>query len=37
VHFSIGAGIAFRRFQIDLGADFSDAVDQIAVSGIFSF
>ena len=37
VHFSIGAGIAFRRFQVDVGADFSDAVDQVAVSGIFSF
>ena len=37
LHFSFGAGIAFRRFQIDVGADLSDEVDQYAVSAIFSF
>jgi long-subunit fatty acid transport protein len=37
VHLSIGAGIAFSHFQIDVGADFSDAVNQFAVSGIDSF
>jgi long-chain fatty acid transport protein len=37
LHFSIGVGIAFSRFQIDVGADISDAVDQIALSAIYSF
>jgi hypothetical protein len=37
LHLSIGAGIAFKRLQIDIGADFSDAVDQFAISGIYSF
>jgi len=37
LHISIGAGIAFSRLQIDIGADFSDTVDQFAVSAIFSF
>jgi len=37
VHISVGAGIAFKRLQIDIGADFSDAVDQFALSAIFSF
>jgi len=37
LHISIGAGIAFSRFQIDVGANLSDAVDQFALSAIFSF
>jgi long-subunit fatty acid transport protein len=37
LHISVGAGIAFSSLQIDIGADFSDAVDQFAISGIFSF
>jgi long-subunit fatty acid transport protein len=37
LHLTIGAGIAFRHFQVDIGADFSDSVDQFALSGIFSF
>ena len=37
LHISVGAGIAFSHFQIDVGADFSDAVDQFAISGIYSF
>ena len=37
LHVAVGVGVAFGRFQIDIGADFSDAVDQFAVSGIFSF
>ena len=37
LHISVGAGIAFKRLQIDVGADFSDAVDQFALSAIFSF
>jgi len=37
LHVSVGVGIAFSRFQIDIGADLSDAVDQFAISGIYSF
>jgi long-subunit fatty acid transport protein len=37
LHIAIGAGIAFRSFQIDIGADFSDVVDQFVISGIYSF
>jgi long-chain fatty acid transport protein len=37
VHISVGAGIAFKRLQIDVGADFSDGVDQVALSAIYSF
>ena len=37
LHIAVGVGVVFGRFQIDLGADFSDAIDQLAVSGIFSF
>ena len=37
LHVTAGVGVAFRRFQIDIGADFSDEVNQFAVSGIFSF
>ena len=37
LHLTVGVGIAFRRFQIDLGADLSDTVDQYALSAILSF
>ena len=37
LHVSVGVGIAFRRFQIDIGADLADVVDQFSVSGIYSF
>ena len=37
LHISLGAGIAFKRFQIDIGADLAEAVDQFTVSAIFSF
>ena len=37
LHINIGAGIAFKRLQIDVGADLSDAVDQFALSAIYSF
>jgi hypothetical protein len=37
LHVTVGVGIALRRFQIDLGADLSDAVDQYALSAILSF
>lgn len=37
IHYSVGLGAAFRRFQIDFGADFSDRRDTISLSGIYSF
>lgn len=37
LHLTVGAGIAFKWVQIDLGADFSDGVDQFALSAIYSF
>ena len=36
-HYAIGAGIAFSKFQIDLGADFSDTSDTVSASGVFRF
>jgi long-subunit fatty acid transport protein len=37
IHYALGLGLAFKSFQIDLGADFSDFVDTISVSAIYSF
>ena len=37
VHFAIGFGVAFQRFQIDGALDFSDLVDTAALSAIYSF
>jgi long-subunit fatty acid transport protein len=37
IHYAVGVGVAFKQFQIDLAADFSDLVDTIALSAIFSF
>jgi long-subunit fatty acid transport protein len=37
LHVSAGVGIAFSRFQIDVGADFSDVADVFALSAIYSF
>ena len=37
LHLSVGAGIAFSHFQIDIGADFSDHANVFALSGIYSF
>lgn len=37
LHFTAGFGIAFRRFQIDLGFDFSDVVRTASVSSVFNF
>jgi len=33
----LGFGVAFERFQIDVAADFSDLVDTLSVSAIYSF
>jgi hypothetical protein len=37
LHFAIGLGLAFRRLQIDLGADFADLVDSVSLSAIYAF
>jgi long-subunit fatty acid transport protein len=37
LHIAVGVGVAFKRVQVDIGADFSDGIDQFSVSGIFSF
>ena len=37
LHLSVGVGVAFRRFQVDISADFANTVDQFSVSGIFNF
>ena len=37
VHFSAGIGIAFKKFQIDFGADLSDRTTITSVSMIFTF
>jgi len=37
IHYALGLGLAFKKFQIDLGADFSDLVDTVSVSAIYSF
>jgi hypothetical protein len=36
-HYTIGLGVAFERFQIDLAADLSDLVDRFALSAIYNF
>jgi len=37
LHFAIGLGVAFARFQLDVGLDLSEPVDTLSVSAIFSF
>ena len=37
VHYSVGFGMAFRKFQIDVGVDLSDLVDTASLSAIYSF
>ena len=37
IHWSLGIGLAFENFQIDLGADFSDLIDTVSLSAIYSF
>ena len=36
-HYSLGLGVAFESFQIDLAVDFSDLVDTAALSLIYQF
>lgn len=37
IHFALGLGVAFQRFQIDLGMDFADQVDTLSVSAVYTF
>lgn len=37
LHISIGAGIAFKHFQIDFGIDLAQNSDVFALSAIYSF
>jgi long-subunit fatty acid transport protein len=37
IHAAVGLGLAFKSFQIDLAADFSDLVDTFSLSAIYSF
>lgn len=37
IHFAVGIGAAFRKFNIDAGIDFSDSVDTVALSANYSF
>jgi long-subunit fatty acid transport protein len=37
LHYAIGVGLAFKTFQIDFAADFSDLVDTFSLSAIYSF
>lgn len=37
MHYSVGLGWAFQKFQLDFAADFSDLVDTYAVSGVLRF
>lgn len=37
VHLAFGLGLGFRLLQFDLGADFSERVDTLSVSVIYSF
>lgn len=36
-HWSLGAGMAFKNFQVDLAGDFSKAVDTWSLSGVYRF
>lgn len=37
LHETAGLGLVFKRFQIDLGMDFSDLVDTVSLSTVYSF
>jgi hypothetical protein len=37
LHLAVGLGLAFKSFQVDLAADFSDLVDTFSLSAIYSF
>ena len=37
VHYAVGLGVGFDRFQIDLAVDLSERRDTVALSAIYSF
>ncbi|TNF70667.1 MAG: hypothetical protein EP299_13565 [Acidobacteria bacterium] len=37
IHLALGIGLAFKNFQVDFGLDFSDLVDTVSLSAIYSF
>ena len=37
IHLTVGVGLAFRNFQLDLAGDFSEPVDTVALSAIYKF
>lgn len=37
LHFAAGFGLAMQRFQIDLAADFTERVNTVSLSAIYSF
>ena len=37
IHLAAGIGLAFERFQVDLGVDLSDLADLASLSAIYSF
>ena len=37
MHYAAGLGLAFKRFQLDLAADFSELVDTVSLSFLCSF
>ncbi len=37
IHYAAGLGLAFKRFQLDVAADFSELVDTLSLSFIYSF
>jgi hypothetical protein len=37
IHYAAGLGLAFKRFQLDVAADFSELVDTVSLSFIYSF
>jgi long-subunit fatty acid transport protein len=36
-HYTVGLGLATRRFQVDLAADLSDRVNTVSMSAIYNF
>ena len=37
MHFAVGLGLAFTRFQVDIAVDLSDTVDTASLSAIYTF
>ncbi|MEP6483067.1 MAG: outer membrane protein transport protein [Rudaea sp.] len=37
MHYSLGGGLAFSKFQIDAAADFSDLTDTYSISAVYHF